>query len=108
MRRLRLIVAIFYALCLLGAQQAAFAHFIGHIGCNAEAAKAPASGGDHKAPDACTSCAAFAGLSAAPPVFVAPIAVARVAAILAPETPGAYLPARPAPPYASRAPPALL
>jgi hypothetical protein len=106
MHRLRLIVAIFFALCLLGAQQAAYAHVLGHIGCTTETASAPDG---NKAPhDPCLACTAFAGLAAAPPAFIAPMALAHGAPIPSTDLPTSYLPTRPAPPYASRAPPAVL
>jgi hypothetical protein len=93
---------------MLGAQQAAYAHYIGHIGCAAGTAPAPEGGDGDAPPHACTTCAAFAGLIAAPPAFVAPIAVAPVAAISFPDIPRATLPARPALAYTARAPPAVL
>jgi hypothetical protein len=106
MHRLRLIVAIFFALSLLGAQQAAYAHVLGHIGC---ASETTAASDGNKAPhDPCMACTAFAALAAAPPAFIAPMALVHGAPIPSPDLPTAYLPSRPAPPYASRAPPALL
>jgi len=108
--RLRPLLALLCTLCLLGAQQAAYAHWIGHVGI-AIGATAPdnGTGNDSDARgNACNSCTAFAALAAAPPAFVAPLAVAQAVAIPATETCSVYVPARPAPPYASRAPPAVL
>jgi hypothetical protein len=106
MHRLRLIVAILFALSLLAAQQAAYAHVLGHIGCATETTAASDGG---KAPqDPCMACTAFAGLSAAPPAFIAPLDLVHETPIPSPDIPSAYSPAPSAPPYASRAPPALL
>jgi len=103
-----LLIAILCALCILGAQQAAYAHYVGHIDCTAGAATAEYGDNGDVPPYACTICTAFAGLIAAPPAFVALISVAHVAAIPILGIPTAYLPAHSAPPYTARAPPAVL
>jgi hypothetical protein len=104
------LIALLCALCLLGAQQAANAHFIGHLGTAAKTAAFHKAGGDElPALDSiCTTCAAFAALSSAPPSHVDVLAAVRTSlaqpAVAAP----VFIPARAAPPYASRAPPAVL
>lgn len=106
--RYHLLIAILCALCILGAQQASYAHYIGHIGCVAGVATALDGDDGDNPSSACPICAAFAGLVAAPPAYVAPLSLAHVAANPIPDIPTAYLPARSAPPYAARAPPAVL
>ncbi|MCK9381001.1 MAG: DUF2946 family protein [Sulfuritalea sp.] len=93
---------------MLWAQQAAYAHYIGHIGSAAQAASVPANDNGDTSLHACTTCALFAGLAAAPPAFVPPIAITRAAALPPADIPTAYIPARSALPYTARAPPALL
>ena len=105
------LIAVLCALFLLEAQQAAFVHWIGHIGISVGAASAPhgEDSGDGDAPShTCTSCATFAALTAAPPAVNAPIPVPDPAAKSFALIPSAHLPAPQAPPYASRAPPAIL
>lgn len=98
------------SLLLLGGQQAAVAHLIGHAGV---AAQAVAQQGDdeHGAALAlshvCSACIAFAALNAAPPAHFLPPPVAAGTATPAP----ARQACRAAPPrraYAARAPPILL
>ncbi|MCX7166065.1 MAG: hypothetical protein NTV11_07300 [Rhodocyclales bacterium] len=110
MRRPSPLIVIICALFLLGAQQAAYAHWIGHIGSAASTTSAPDGDGDYgDAPShACMSCAAFAALNATPPSSVSPIAVAHATAIPFPDIPTAYIPAHSALPYTARAPPAVL
>jgi hypothetical protein len=91
---------------MLGAQQAASDHDIGHIGSAMAAAAAGDNGGEPVT--GCTSCAAFAGLTAAPPAFVAPLALAAAIATPWAVLPSAYLPASSPLPYTARAPPAIL
>lgn len=106
------LIAIICALLLLGAQQAAYVHWISHIGAAASATSAPDRGNnsdDHNAlSHACMTCAAFAALNAAPPTFIAPMALVHAAARFVPDIPHAHLPALSASPYSARAPPALL
>jgi hypothetical protein len=104
----RLLLAILCTVCMLWAQQAAYAHYVGHIGSTVQAASAPADDNDEAPLHVCATCAVFAGLTAAPPAFVSPIAVAHTTAIPFPETPTAYIPARSALSYTARAPPAIL
>ena len=112
--RLHPLIAFLCALCLLGAQQAANAHFIGHIGTAAESTafhKGGKSGNGSDAPaldGVCATCAAFAALVAAPPVHVAPQVAARTSVIRMFVQAPVFVPAPLAPPYASRAPPAVL
>ncbi|MDK9723469.1 MAG: hypothetical protein OEL88_01180 [Sterolibacteriaceae bacterium MAG5] len=114
MRRSRLhpLIALLCALLLLGAQQAAYAHFIGHIGNQAETVAQEGGDADHGAASSlshvCTTCASFAALDAAPPVVAAAVPSAAATAAALPSLPAAVTPADPAPPYAARAPPAVL
>jgi hypothetical protein len=66
----RKLIAVLAMLCLIGAQQAAFAHWAAHLGAPA-AVGMEAPDGEHAAAEmldqACTSCAAFAALGAALP-----------------------------------------
>jgi hypothetical protein len=106
----RRLIAVFALLCLFGAQQAAFAHWAAHLGAPV-AVGVESSDGEHAAAavlgQSCTSCAAFAGLDAAPPGSTAGASVAHAIAE----------PALPAPQeksvsairrYDSRAPPVSL
>jgi hypothetical protein len=113
MTRLRPLVAVLLSLQLLGAQQAAFAHMIGHIGA-VGAVVTTVDGDDEGHGEAltlshvCTTCVSASGLaSAAPPgvpprltfdgVVEAPFAVTNLVAAVA-------VPLR----YLARAPPAAL
>lgn len=106
----RRLIAVFALLCLLGAQQAAFAHWAAHLGAPAQVGL-ESSDGEHAAAavlgQSCTSCAAFAGLDAALPGGSPGVAAASAM----------VEPALPVPPeksvpvlrrYDSRAPPAVL
>jgi hypothetical protein len=66
----RKLIAVLAVLCLFGAQQAAFAHWAAHLGAPV-AVEMEAPDGEHAAAavlgQACTGCAAFAGLDAALP-----------------------------------------
>lgn len=106
----RKLIALIAVLCLLGAQQAAFAHWAAHLGAPA-AVGIEAADGEHAAAAAlgqsCTSCAAFAGLDAALPgsMVGASVAPAFVEPVLpAPQEKSASTIRR----YDSRAPPAVL
>ena len=108
-RRSSRLIALLCVLFLLGAQQLAYAHGIGHLSNPASAATTSKTGGDGDAPShLCMTCAACAALSAAPPPFVAPCDAVHVAAILVPEVASAYLPGHFASIYSARAPPAPL
>lgn len=112
MRRLRThpLIALLCALCLLGAQQAANAHFIGHLGTAAAATTFDKNAADESPAleRICSTCAAFAALSSAPPSHVALLAAVRT--LFAPPVVVVpiFTPAPAAPPYASRAPPVVL
>lgn len=114
MRRSRLhpLIALLCALLLLGAQQAAYAHFIGHIGNQAETVAQEGGDADHGAASSlshvCTTCASFAALDAAPPAVAASVPACAATATFAPAPASTAIPAQPAPPYAARAPPAVL
>jgi hypothetical protein len=113
MTRLRPLVSVLLSLLLLGAQQVAFAHMIGHIG-PAAAAVSTAHQGDDGHGEAltlshvCTACVSASGLviaapSAVPPrltfdgAFAAPISATICAvAVIAPHH------------YLARAPPSVL
>ena len=113
MTRLRPFIALLLSLLLLGAQQVAFAHMIGHIG-SVGAAVTTVDGGDEGHGEAltlshvCTTCVSASGLAAAAPfgasprltfdgTFVAPaLATIHAVAVAAPHR------------YLARAPPAVL
>jgi hypothetical protein len=77
MTRLRPFVAVLLSLLLLGAQQVAFAHMIGHIGAGG-AAVATVDGDDEGHGEAltlshvCTICVSASGLASAAPFGVPP------------------------------------
>ena len=113
MIRLRPVLAVLLSLLLVGAQQAAFAHMIGHIG-PAGSALTTIDGGDEGHGEAltlshvCTTCVGASGLVFAAPFGVSrrltfdgvvetPIAVTQLAVAVA-------VPLR----YLARAPPAVL
>ncbi len=113
MIRLRPFIAILLSLLLLGAQQGAFAHMIGHVGGTATAAMV-ADHGDEGHGEAlslshvCTTCvslAALAGVAPGPAPLACQAAV-FTAPLLPPPPParsGAVFS-----PYRARAPPAVL
>ena len=110
MKLSRRLIAVFALLCLLGAQQAAFAHWAAHLGAAVEAGL-ESSDGEHAAAavlgQSCTSCAAFAGLDAALPGGVLPMSTAQAfAEPVLPAPPEKSVPATRR--YDSRAPPAVL
>jgi hypothetical protein len=78
MIRLRPFLAVLLSLLLLGAQQGAFAHMIGHLGAGADAAAPVADHGDKDHGKAlslshvCTTCVSLAGLAGAAPPPVPP------------------------------------
>lgn len=106
----RKLIAVLAVLCLFGAQQTAFAHWAAHLGAHAEAGM-EAPDGEHAAAtvlgQACSACAAFAGLDAALPgcMFSAADALAHVESAF-PAPPEKSVPAVRR--YDSRAPPAVL
>jgi len=108
-RLTRQVILTLCALFLLGAQQVAFSHLIGHLGLTATAAAQPAdAAGDAVAlslSHLCTSCLAISALAAGAPLPVSlPAIAAAVAGLFGNlERPG--LPVSTASPYAARAPP---
>lgn len=111
MRRfLHPLIAVLTALLLLGSQQAALAHMIGHVGAATQAA-AQTDDDSHGAAltlsHVCTTCIAFAALDAAPPLAPpAPLAICAATDGIASCVPhGVALAATT--PYRSRAPPSL-
>lgn len=104
------LIALLCVLCLLGAQQAANAHFIGHLGTAAEASAFHKGGADDASAldSVCATCAAFAALSSSPPSYAAPFVALRVGSPRPASSHPFLTPAPAAPPYASRAPPAVL
>ena len=110
MRRLpRQIILTLCALFLLGAQQMAFSHLIGHLGLAATAAAQPAdAAGDAVAlslSHLCTSCLAISALAAGAPLPVSLPAVVAAITGLPDSLELLGLPVSTAPPYAARAPP---
>jgi hypothetical protein len=114
MTRLRPFIAVLLSLLLLGAQQAAFAHMISHIGHASQTAVTVATHGDdgHGAAlslsHVCTTCVSASGLAAAAPFGVPPrltfagVAAAPIATSVAVVDTAAPLR------YRARAPPAVL
>lgn len=106
------LLVLLCALCLLGAQQAAYAHFLGHLGVAAETAARADGDAEHGAAatlsHVCTTCAAFTATGAAPPPSppALPGIHAVEAAIAAPLV--GRLAAVATPPCGARAPPAVL
>ena len=113
MIRLRSVLAVLFSLLLLGAQQAAFAHLIGHIGPVERATSDNWQGDDGHGQalalaDLCPACVSAAGLAAGAAPGVPP----RLTFDRAHEVPGtARCHAKPLPaaqPYLARAPPTAL
>jgi hypothetical protein len=114
MIRLRPLVAVLLSLLLLGAQQAAFAHMISHLGHGNPAAVTVADRGDDGHDEAlslshvCTTCVSVSVLSAAAPAGVPPPLTFDGATVAPAPLTGAVFDA-PAPlSYLARAPPAFL
>lgn len=105
------LIVLLCALCLLGAQQAAYAHFLSHLGIAVETAARAGGDAEHGAAatlsHVCTTCAAFSAGGAPPPAPPA-LAVARAveATLVAPSV--GRVAAVAAPPCGARAPPAVL
>ena len=109
MRRLpfRVLIAAVCCLCLLGAQQAAYAHALAHYA-GVVTSAGTSSGTDGDSPEQrCTTCAAYAGLVSAPPLFVAPIVATPASASQTLAIAVAAAPAHWPSPYIARAPPPL-
>jgi hypothetical protein len=106
------LIALLLALLFLAAQQAAFAHMIGHIG----AAGVPTvvegdtgHGAVDGLADVCVTCVALAALTGGAPLPAAPAAPCVAAAIAEPLPPALPVcPGAAASPYLARAPPAVL
>jgi hypothetical protein len=113
MIRLRPFLAVLLSLLLLGAQQAAFAHMVGHIG-GASAAVTTVDHDDQGHGEAlnlshvCTTCVGASGLAFAAPCGVPPRLTfdGAVEAPIAAATPS--FAAEPPQRYQARAPPAVL
>lgn len=107
---LRKLILLFAALSLLGAQQAAFAHWAAHLGAPAQVVLESPEGANARAlslTQFCSSCAAFAGIDAAvPPAGLPPSLrlLPELVAAAAPH-PAVLLTTRH---FDSRAPPAVL
>jgi hypothetical protein len=113
MTRLRPLVAVLLSLLLLGAQQVAFAHMIGHIGAAASAVTTAHQGDDGHGEaltlsHVCTTCVSASGLAATAPLAVPPrltfdgafrAPMASATSVVAATAPRCYL---------ARAPPAVL
>lgn len=104
-------LALFLSLLLLGSQQAALAHVLGHASGTASVQLAQEEDANHGVAlalsDACTTCIAFAGIDAAPPAAFSPLAThagrTTVPAVAVPPAPIlAFIAA-----FRSRAPPPL-
>lgn len=100
------------AVFLLGAQQAAYTHLIGHLGLAGQALAQPADAADHAAAlslsHLCTSCLAISALAAGAPL---PAALPLVATAIAGISVDFEIRQHPIPtalPYAARAPPSYL
>jgi len=111
-RRPRQLILTLCALFLLGAQQAAFAHLIGHLGLGGQAIAQPADAAAHAAAlnlsHLCASCLAIGALAAgAPPPASFPATLATVTRTSA-RLEVQHLPIAGAPPYTARAPPDFL
>ena len=103
----RVLIAVLCSLCLLGAQQAAYAHALAHFA-GVITSAGTGSGTDGDAPEhRCTTCAACAGLVSAPPLFFAPIVAAPASAGQTLATAVAAAPTHWPSPYIARAPPSL-
>ncbi len=110
--RPRQLILLLCALFLLGAQQAAFAHLIGHFGFAAESVTQP---GNEDGPGSlpslshvCTTCLAFTALAAAAPPLAQFPAVPSALAETPVRTEFLRVPAPGVLPYAARAPPSPL
>lgn len=107
------LIVLLCALFLLGAQQAAYAHFLGHLGIAAETTASDGGDKEHGAATTlshvCTTCAAFSAIDGA-----APGAEAPAVGLLELAAPALSLPAvapfvtRAGPPAGARAPPSVL
>lgn len=109
-RRPHPLLAAFFALLLLGAQQAAFAHLIGHLGATAQVMAQPDDDGHGEAltlSHVCTTCVGLSALDGAPPP-VLPVLAAAAGTYALPTAPAVAVGAASFSPYLARAPPAVL
>jgi len=108
-RLTRQLILTLCALFLIGAQQAAFSHLIGHLGLTATASAQPAeAAGDAVAlslSHLCTSCLAISALAAGAPLPASMPAAPSAISGLPDGRVHAGLPVPTVPPYAARAPP---
>ncbi|HEX8988298.1 MAG TPA: hypothetical protein VF816_10080 [Rhodocyclaceae bacterium] len=103
------LIALLCALCLLGAQWAAHAHYASHLASGTVAFHATGSADEAPAIERiCQTCAAYAALASAPPSHPIIPGVVRLAAQAPLAAAPIFVPAPGAPPYASRAPPDVL
>lgn len=110
MRRLpRQFILTLCAVFLLGAQQAAYTHLIGHLGVGGQALAQPADAADHAAAlslsHLCTSCLAISALAAGAPLPAVLPLVATAAGGISADFEFHRRPIPTALPYAARAPP---
>lgn len=114
MRRLRRqpLIVLLCALFLLGAQQAAYAHFLSHLGIAAETAAQDGGANQHGAETTlshvCTTCAALSALDGAAPPLAPALRHADVTASAPSAFPTTIFGARPAPANGARAPPSAI
>lgn len=115
MRRTRRhpLIVLLCAVFLLGAQQAAYAHFLGHLGIAAETTASDGGDNEHGAATTlshvCTTCAAFSALGGAAPAADAPaFDFLEPTASALPLPAAAPFVARAGPPAGARAPPSVL
>jgi len=113
MRRLpRQIILTLCALFLIGAQQAAYAHLIGHLGLAGTAVAQPADAAGHAAAlslsHLCSSCLAISALAAGAPLSASFQAVVSANTGLSAGPEFRHLRFPTTPPYAARAPPHFL
>ena len=113
MQRLpRQIILTLCSVFLLGAQQAAYAHLIGHLGLAGTAVAQPADAAGHATAVSlshlCSSCLAISALAAGAPPPVSFQAVVSANTDISAGPVLLHLPVPTAPPYAARAPPQFL
>lgn len=106
------LIVLLCALCLLGAQQAAYAHFIGHLGFAVDTVASAGDDAEHGAAatlsHACTTCAAFSATGGAPPSVPPPLPAACAGDTCLAAPVAVRIAAAAAPPCGARAPPAVL
>lgn len=105
----RRLILLFAMLCLIGAQQAAFAHWAGHLGATAQSALESSDTRDEAASlsQFCAVCAAFTALDSALPTTAMPTP-SSTAINVVPLLDAVSAPLIHSRHYDSRAPPAVL